>query len=167
MTTLAAIQKQIAELQKKARQSADQQTLWLGKGFPWTDIEANKLHTLMALGVVRTIGKAAQKTEGAYWIHGLAPEADLHSELSQLVGHTLIVGTTRVGKTRLFDLLIAQAERCRDILRDMGRAGKADWAILPRRAANFSRRRWSCPMMCWPGRTGGKPCTCRQIRKPC
>ena len=99
----------LAELQKKARQSADQQTLWLGKGFPWTDIEANKLHTLMALGVVRTIGKAAQKTEGAYWIHGLAPEADLHSELSQLVGHTLIVGTTRVGKTRLFDLLIAQA----------------------------------------------------------
>ncbi|MBN9698567.1 MAG: conjugative transfer system coupling protein TraD [Zoogloea sp.] len=99
----------LAELQKKARQSAEQQTLWLGKGFPWTDIEANKLHTLMTLGVVRTLGKAAQQTEGAYWVHGLAPEADLHTGLAQLVGHTLIVGTTRVGKTRLFDLLIAQA----------------------------------------------------------
>ena len=33
----------------------------------------------------------------------------MYSELSHLVGHTLIVGTTRVGKTRLFDLLIAQA----------------------------------------------------------
>jgi conjugal transfer pilus assembly protein TraD len=99
----------LAELQKKARQCASRKTFWLGKGFPWTDIEANKLHALLSLGVVRTIGQAAQHTDGAYWVHGLAPEADLYSELSQLVGHTLIVGTTRVGKTRLFDLLIAQA----------------------------------------------------------
>ena len=99
----------LAELQKKARQAAEENSLWLGKGFPWTDIEANKLHALLSLGVVRTIGQAAQHTDGAYWVHGLAPEADLYSELSQLVGHTLIVGTTRVGKTRLFDLLIAQA----------------------------------------------------------
>jgi conjugal transfer pilus assembly protein TraD len=94
----------LAELQKKARQCASRKTFWLGKGFPWTDIEANKLHALLSLGVVRTIGQAAQHTDGAYWVHGLAPEADLYSELSQLVGHTLIVGTTRVGKTRLFDL---------------------------------------------------------------
>lgn len=99
----------LAELQEKARQCASRKTFWLGKGFPWTDIEANKLHALLSLGVVRTIGQAAQHTDGAYWVHGLAPEADLYSELSQLVGHTLIVGTTRVGKTRLFDLLIAQA----------------------------------------------------------
>ncbi len=97
------------ELERKAGLSAKQKAFWLGKGFPWTDIEATKLHTLISLGVVRTIGKAAQHTEGAYWIHGLAPESDLYSELSHLVGHTLIVGTTRVGKTRLFDLLIAQA----------------------------------------------------------
>jgi len=99
----------LAELDRKAGLSAKQKTFWLGKGFPWTDIEATKLHTLISLGVVRTIGKAAQHTDGAYWIHGLAPESDLYSELSHLVGHTLIVGTTRVGKTRLFDLLIAQA----------------------------------------------------------
>ena len=99
----------LRDLEKKARHAAEQHALWLGKGFPWTDIEASKLHTLRSLGVVRILGKAAQQTEGAYWVHGLAPETDLHSELSQLVGHTLIVGTTRVGKTRLFDLLIAQA----------------------------------------------------------
>ena len=99
----------LPELGKYARQSAKQKSFWLGKGFPWTDIEATKLHTLISLGVVRTIGKVAQHTDGAYWIHGLAPENDLYSELSHLVGHTLIVGTTRVGKTRLFDLLIAQA----------------------------------------------------------
>ncbi|MFH1872661.1 MAG: conjugative transfer system coupling protein TraD [Pseudomonadota bacterium] len=99
----------LATLAKKARESALQSAFWLGRGFPWTDIEATKLHTLIALGVVRTLGKAAQQTEGAYWIHGLAPESDLYSELAHLVGHTLIVGTTRVGKTRIFDLLIAQA----------------------------------------------------------
>jgi conjugal transfer pilus assembly protein TraD len=82
---------------------------WLGRGFPWSDIEANRLHTLMSMGVVRTIGRVAQHHEGAYWVHGLAAESDLYSELANLVGHTLIVGSTRVGKTRLFDLLIAQA----------------------------------------------------------
>lgn len=99
----------LPELDKQTQLASNHQSFWLGKGFPWTDMEANKLHTLMSLGVVRTIGKAAQQVEGAYWIHGLAPEKDLYSELSHLVGHTLIVGTTRVGKTRLFDLLIAQA----------------------------------------------------------
>ncbi len=100
---------ELPELDMKAHQSAEKKSFWLGKGFPWTDIEATKLHTLISLGVVRTIGEVAQHADGAYWIHGLAPENNLYSELSHLVGHTLIVGTTRVGKTRLLDLLIAQA----------------------------------------------------------
>ncbi len=99
----------LSELAKKARESAHQKSFWLGRGFSWSDIEATKLHTLITLGVVRTLGKAAQQTEGAYWIHGLAPENDLYSELAHLVGHTLLVGTTRVGKTRILDLLIVQA----------------------------------------------------------
>jgi conjugal transfer pilus assembly protein TraD len=96
-------------LQGKSRQAIATKSYWLGRGFPWTDIEATKLHTLMSMGVVRTLGKAAQHAEGSYWVHGLAPEQDIYSELANLVGHSLIVGSTRVGKTRLFDLLIAQA----------------------------------------------------------
>ena len=92
-----------------ARKAAGARQYWLGRGFPWSDIEATKLHTLMSMGVVRTIGRVAQHHEGAYWVHGLAAEADLFSEVTNLVGHTLIVGSTRVGKTRLFDVLIAQA----------------------------------------------------------
>ena len=92
-----------------ARKAAGARQYWLGRGFPWSDIEATKLHTLMSMGVVRTIGRVAQHHEGAYWVHGLAAEADLYSEVANLVGHTLIVGSTRVGKTRLFDVLIAQA----------------------------------------------------------
>ena len=60
----------LGELEKKALQAAQRQALWLGTGFPWTDIEASKLHTLISLGVVRTLGKAAQQTEGAYWVRG-------------------------------------------------------------------------------------------------
>ncbi len=96
-------------LQCKSRLAIASKSYWLGRGFPWTDIEATKLHTLMSMGVVRTLGKAAQHAEGSYWVHGLAPEQDMYSELANLVGHTLIVGSTRVGKTRLFDILIAQA----------------------------------------------------------
>lgn len=96
-------------LQGRSRQAIATKSYWLGRGFPWTDIEATKLHTLMSMGVVRTLGKAAQHAEGSYWVHGLAPEQDIYSELANLVGHSLIVGSTRVGKTRLFDLLIAQA----------------------------------------------------------
>lgn len=96
-------------LMRVARKAAETKQYWLGRGFSWSDIEATKLHTLMSMGVVRTIGRVAQHHEGAYWVHGLAAETDLFSEVANLVGHTLIVGSTRVGKTRLFDVLIAQA----------------------------------------------------------
>jgi conjugative coupling factor TraD (TOL family) len=42
-------------------------------------------------------------------LHGVEPdESDIWMELSERVGHTLVLGTTRVGKTRLAELLIAQ-----------------------------------------------------------
>jgi conjugative coupling factor TraD (TOL family) len=39
---------------------------------------------------------------------GLEDERDVWMELGERVGHTLVLGTTRVGKTRLAELLIAQ-----------------------------------------------------------
>jgi conjugal transfer pilus assembly protein TraD len=93
----------------KSQIANERSSYWLGSGFPWTDVEARKLHNLMSIGISRVLGEQGGQTEGSYWIHGLAQEAALFSELSNLVGHTLIVGSTRVGKTRLFDLLIAQA----------------------------------------------------------
>ena len=42
-------------------------------------------------------------------IHGVEPaENNVWMNLSERVGHTLVLGTTRVGKTRLAELLIAQ-----------------------------------------------------------
>src|SRR3989339_1750114 len=101
----------IPELINKTEVATKKSSVWLGKGFDWTDVESQKMHALIGQGVAQTIGKITNERhlDGAYWIHGLAPENNLYSELSHLVGHTLIVGTTRVGKTRLLDLLIAQA----------------------------------------------------------
>ena len=42
-------------------------------------------------------------------IHGVEPdETEIWMDLEDRVGHTLVLGTTRVGKTRLAELLIAQ-----------------------------------------------------------
>lgn len=47
---------------------------------------------------------------GVPWIHGIgsSEDQDIALPLSALPGHTLILGTTRAGKTRLFELLTAQ-----------------------------------------------------------
>lgn len=82
---------------------------WIGEGFQWTDIEANRMYALMSMGIARKLGKESVGENGAYWIHGLASSVDILAKLGVLVGHTLISGATRVGKTRLLDLLIAQA----------------------------------------------------------
>lgn len=92
-----------------ARHAHGRTSLWLGKGFQWTDIEASRMHALINGGLAAQLGKDALHKEGAYWLHGLAKEEDVELDLSMLEGHTLIVGATGVGKTRLFDLLIAQA----------------------------------------------------------
>ena len=50
------------------------------------------------------------KSVGYHWIHGLALEdRPFAIDADNFKGHTLIVGTTGAGKTRLFDLLITQA----------------------------------------------------------
>ena len=99
----------IPEVIGLANVAARRESIWLGRGFHWTDIEASRMHSLIGRGIAAQMGKELLHKDGAYWLHGLAREGDIHVDLDSLVGHTLIVGTTRVGKTRLLDLLIAQA----------------------------------------------------------
>ena len=101
----------IPELIEKTELASSKQAIWLGKGFDWTDIEAQKMHAMLAQGVAQTIGKITNEhhLDGAYWIHGLDEETDRFMDIANLVGHTLLVGTTRVGKTRMMELLIGQA----------------------------------------------------------
>lgn len=97
------------EMQEITKRACASNQLWLGKGFDWTDIEANKMHDALGKGVRSTLGVYGDTTNGSQWLHGLAEEGDILTSLANLVGHTLVVGTTRVGKTRLYDLLIQQA----------------------------------------------------------
>ena len=83
--------------------------LWLGRGFEWEREQAQLAHDLLRVGPSR-LAEVSLTQIGAHWLHGLAPrEDDLSVPLSTLEGHMLVVGTTGAGKTRLFDLLIAQA----------------------------------------------------------
>lgn len=99
------------EIIKKTKQAQKKESLWMGSGFDWTDAEAQKMHSLLSQGVAQTIGKITNEhhLNGSYWIHGLEEETDRFMDLGNLVGHLLMVGTTRVGKTRMMELMIAQA----------------------------------------------------------
>lgn len=60
-------------------------------------------------------------------IHAVEPyEQDVTMDLGERVGHTLIVGTTRVGKTRLEEVLVAQDIRRGDVTIVFDPKGDAD-----------------------------------------
>ena len=101
----------IPELINKTEVATKKSSVWLGKGFDWAGVESQKMHALIGQGVSQTIGKITNERhlDGAYWIHGLDKETDRFMDSANLVGHTLLVGTTRVGKTRMMELLIGQA----------------------------------------------------------
>lgn len=96
--------------------------VWLGRGFMWEKDQIQRLTEIMS-GTLESLdlqpagdnsggfsdktGEAAKK--GFTAIHGLGEETDIYQPLSHISGHTLILGTTGAGKTRLFDLLISQA----------------------------------------------------------
>ena len=65
-------------------------------------------------------------------IHAVEPnEENIYSDLGERVGHTLVLGTTRVGKTRLAEILITQ---------DIHRGGNAVIVFDPKGDAELLRR---------------------------
>lgn len=71
-------------------------------------------------------------------IHAVEPhEHDVTMDLGERVGHALVVGTTRVGKTRLAEILIAQDIRRADVVIVFDPKGDAD---LLRRVYAEARR---------------------------
>lgn len=113
----------IKELQKKIQVSPED--MWLGYGFAWENRHAQRVFEILKRDwssivgtesttskVVRTI-RGRKKKEvpiGQPWIHGVEPKEELLMQpLKHTEGHSLIVGTTGSGKTRMFDTLISQA----------------------------------------------------------
>jgi conjugative coupling factor TraD (TOL family) len=95
--------------------------LYLGRGFRWDQRHTQRLFEarLPALqhllkpsvwaALVRGNDATPAGLGGDPALHGVEPdEADIWMDLSERVGHTLVLGTTRVGKTRLAEVLITQ-----------------------------------------------------------
>ena len=98
--------------------------LFLGKGFRWDQRHTQRLHEarlplnqdLLKPGMIsRMLGSFQRPSAsvvslgGDPAIHGVEPaETDIWMGIGDRVGHTLVLGTTRVGKTRLAELLITQ-----------------------------------------------------------
>jgi conjugative coupling factor TraD (TOL family) len=98
--------------------------LFLGRGFQWDQRHTQRLfearrpenQPLLQQGLLvellarlRPQVAAPAGLGGDAAIHGVEPgEADIWMDISDRVGHTLVLGTTRVGKTRLAELLITQ-----------------------------------------------------------
>lgn len=109
------------KLQKKIEnpKSGYMTKLWLGHGFEWRQTHAQRvyeinkrsMHDLIEKQVRNKFGKEkAERMMGKPWIHGVEPdEIDIDLPLEHLNGHTIVYGTTGSGKTRLFDLINAQA----------------------------------------------------------
>jgi conjugative coupling factor TraD (TOL family) len=102
--------------------SADR--LFLGRGFAWDQRHTQRLYEArLPVNQPLLRGWPIGRALTAFWpavaapagvggdpaIHGVEPdESEIWMDLEDRVGHTLVLGTTRVGKTRLAELLIAQ-----------------------------------------------------------
>jgi conjugal transfer pilus assembly protein TraD len=137
-------------------------SLWLGRGFKWTQQHAELAMHLMYRDVGDVAGppawlpkpllKAIQPSDyvpledtaiGVAWIHGLNPEEqDLGLPIEALAGHTLIVGTTRAGKTRLYELLSTQIIHKGDILLIIDPKGDKDLENRVRRECAAAGRKY-------------------------
>lgn len=80
--------------------------LYLGEGFEWGVTQTQRAYEMMRRD---DLPQATGDTGGAPWIHGLGEQKDLSMPLKFADGHIFVVGTTGVGKTRSFDLMITQA----------------------------------------------------------
>ena len=84
----------------------------LGRGFQWTPQHTQELETFMRDGA-RPLPTGADARGGYPALHavGRAQERPLVLPFSELVGHVLIGGTTRSGKTRLLEVIVCEAVR--------------------------------------------------------
>lgn len=107
----------------KRLMGARKDAVWLGFGFDWTPV-----HTQRVLEVrkrpegellppnwfmkLKGADKMVKQVVGKPWIHGVGlseREEQIYVPLTSIEGHTLVFGTTGAGKTRLYEILIAEA----------------------------------------------------------
>lgn len=96
------------KMMDKIKTVSEKGEIWLGSGFEWGVEEANVLNHVMSN--LRELVPPDKLLNGNYWIHGAgSKDSDLTMPLVNLNGQSLLVGTTRAGKTRFLDLMVMQA----------------------------------------------------------
>ena len=111
-----------AELEKKVE--SNDTSLWCGRGFDWTPLHSQRVYEIKRADPEQfypplpimwitefwtgeKVGANTPEYIGAPWIHGLnggGGEEDLYVPIQNFIGNTLLVGTTRCGKTRCLEL---------------------------------------------------------------
>jgi conjugal transfer pilus assembly protein TraD len=105
----------VAKLAKLMQAKAGRSAMWLGWGFDWTPEHTQRAVDYMMSG---RAAKSRQDSPGSAWIHGLdqGREEDIFVPLKSLEGHTIMFGTTGSGKTRAFEIMVAQAVHRGDVV---------------------------------------------------
>jgi len=147
---------------KRHREADGKGGFWLGRGFRWTQQHAEISRQIMyrSPGEIQgppdwlpaSILKAIQPKNfvplkadsvGVSWIHGISPdEEELTLPIEALAGHTLVVGTTRAGKTRLYELLTTQIVHAKKILIIIDPKGDKDWERRVRQECERAGRKF-------------------------
>ena len=85
-------------------------SLFVGRGFQWSQPHVQRLKETRTPAALKYLGKAGDQG-GDPVLHGvglLEGEQEVWMSLSERFGHVLILGATRVGKTRAAEVLIGQ-----------------------------------------------------------
>lgn len=89
--------------------------LFLGRGFRWQPIHTQRLHQIKQIHNQKFIKHHKNPLGGHAYLHGVGDkDAPIFIPQHIRTGHMFVVGTTRVGKTRLASILINQDIRCGD-----------------------------------------------------
>ena len=84
--------------------------LFVGRGFQWSQPHVQRLKETRTPAALKYLGKAGDQG-GDPVLHGvglLEGEQEVWMSLSERFGHVLILGATRVGKTRVAEVLVGQ-----------------------------------------------------------
>jgi conjugal transfer pilus assembly protein TraD len=102
--------RQLRSLCELRRRSHETPALFLGYGYDWTHEHTQMVHLIRRAHPSR-LRTPDDEDMGQPWIHGIGirKEEEVWLPLDHTTGHILLVGTTRAGKTRLLDLIVAQA----------------------------------------------------------
>ena len=115
----------------------------IGRGFRWSPEHTRELETHLHGGHSLPVGRDMRGGYPALHAVGMKEERPLVLPWSELVGHVLIGGTTRSGKTRLLEVILSEAIRGPGTVIIIDPKGDAELLIRAATEAHRSDRRFA------------------------